>query len=341
MMRNLIPLLLPALMLTAGAASPGQAASAKTKTKMVEPKLGVTTPGVQLPFSSVKAEVEIPVPAKPAWLFFSESLFVPAKDQIDRVDAKTNKTGDPIGGLNQPCGGMAAGFGSVWAPLCGRPGLARIDAKTYKVTKTIETSVSSAMGIIAASSDSIWMLTDDKTTLARIDPDQNAVVGEMRLPAGCHSLVFGATALWLACPDKNRVLRINAATNLIEKEIEVSAEPESIAIGESSVWVLCRKEGKIDRIDPKTNKLTKTIELNVPKAEGSIAFGEGYLWATMAGFPITRIEIQGDTVSVSQQFHGQGGGAFAIAPGAIWLSNVNSGTLWRVDPKRLRAILPE
>ena len=340
-MKNLIAMLFPVVLLTAGAASPGQAASAKTKTKLVEPKSGVSTPGVQLPFSSVKAEVEIPAPAKPAWLFFSESLFIPAKDHIERIDAKTNKAADPISGLNQPCGGMASGFGSVWAPLCGSQGLARIDSKTYKVTKTIETSVSSAAGIIAASTDSVWMLTDDKTTLARIDPDQNAVVGEMRLPAGCHNLVFGETALWLACPDKSRVLRINAATNLIEKEIEVSAEPQSIAVGENSVWVLCKKEGKIDRIDPKTNKVTKTIELNVPKAMGSLAFGEGFLWATMTGFPITRIEIQADTVSVLQQFHGQGGGAFAIAPGAIWLSNIDGGTVWRLDPKRLRAILPE
>jgi virginiamycin B lyase len=341
MNRTLTVVLLPAVVLAAGATSQSHAASAKPKTRLAEPKLGVTTPGVQLPFSSVKAEVDLPAPAKPEWLFFSESVFVPARDHIDRIDVKSNKAADPITGLDKPCGGMASGFGSVWAPLCGTPGLARIDAKTYKVTKTINTGVSSARGVIAASTDSIWLLTDDKTTLARIDPDQNAVVAEIRLPAGCHSLVFGETALWIACPEKNRVLRLNAATNLIEKQIDVSAEPESIAVGSSSIWVLCKSEGKIDRIDPKTNKVTRTIELNVPKAEGALAFGEGFLWATMTGFPLTRIEIDAETVTVTQQFHGPGGGAFALAPGAIWLSNLESATLWRVDPKRVRAILPE
>lgn len=341
MNRTLTVLLLPVVLLAAGAASSEKPVAAKAKVKVVAPKNGVSIPGVQLPFSSVKAEVELLEPAKPAWVFFAESAFVPAADHIERIDAKTNKAVDPISGVSKPCGGMASGFGSLWAPLCGSSGLARIDSKTFKVSKTIDTGISSASGVIAASTDSIWLLTDDKTTLARIDPDRNAVVAEIRLPAGCHSLTFGETAIWLACPEKNRVLRINAATNLIEKQIDVSAEPGSLAVGENSIWVLCRKEGKIDRIDPKTNKVTKTIELNVPDAKGAIAFSEGNLWTTMTGFPLTRIEVQGDTVTVMQQFHGSGGGAFAVAPGAIWLSNIESGTLWRVDPKRVRAVLPE
>jgi len=341
-MRTLIALLVPAAAMVTLVAAPATSLSAeKNKAKAAVSKSGVKTPGVQIAFSNLKSEAEIAAPAKPGWLFFSEALFAPAQDHLDRIDAKTNKSVDPVAGLNKTCGGMASGFGSVWAPLCGGPALARIDSKTLKVSKTIETGISGANGVIAASTDSIWLLTDDKTTLARIDPDQNLVVAEIRLPAGCHGLTFGETALWLACPEKNKVVRINAATNLIEKQIEVSAGPESLAVGESSVWVLCKKDGKVERIDPKTNKVTKTIDLGVPNADGMIALGEGFLWATMTGFPLARIEVQGDTVTVAQQFYGEGGGAFALSPGAIWLSNKESGTILRIDPKRVRAILPE
>ena len=103
--------------------------------------------------------------------------------------------------------------------------LERIDSKTLKVSAKLDIGASSAAGIVTESSDSVWMLVDDKTTLARIDPDQNAVVAEIRLPADCRSLTFGETALWLACPSENKVIRINPATNLVEKQIEVSAEP--------------------------------------------------------------------------------------------------------------------
>lgn len=201
------------------------------------------------------------------------------------------------------------------------------------------TGVSSVRGVIAATADSIWLLTDDKTTLARIDPDQNQVVGEVRVPAGCRSLIFGETALWLACPAENKVLRINPATNLVDKTVEVSAEPDALAVGAGSIWALCRKEGKIDRIDPKTNKVSKTIELGVPGADGEIAFGEGFIWVTQTGFPLTRIDVATETVM--QQFYGEGGGAIAVSPGAIWLSNVAAGTIWRIDPKRVMVTLPE
>jgi virginiamycin B lyase len=305
----------------------------------VPKKAGVKTPGVQIPFANLKSEAEIEVPAKPEWVFFSGSAFTPGKDTIEKIDPKTNKKGDPITGLSKPCGGMASAFGTLWATVCGTASLARIDSKTFKVTATIPAGVASVPNVIASTADSIWLLTDDKTTLSRIDPDQNQVVGELRVPAGCRGLTFGETALWLACPNENKVLRINPATSLIEKAIEVSAQPEALAVGEGSVWALCRKDGKIDRIDPKSNKTTKTIELGTPGAEGQMAFGEGYLWVTQSGFPLARIDVKSETVL--QQFSGEGGGAIAVSAGVIWLSNVKAGKLLRIDPKRVIATLPE
>ena len=307
--------------------------------KTAAPRIGVKIPGVQIPFANLKAEVEFADAAKPGWIFFSSSAFAPGTDSIERIDPKTNQKADPIGGLAKPCGGMASAFGSLWAPACGTSSLARIDEKTYQVTKTMATGVSSVRGVITATTDSIWLLTDDRTTLARIDPDQNQVVGEVRVPAGCRSLIFGETALWLACPGENKVLRINPATNLIDKAVEVSSEPEALVAGAGSIWALCRKDGKIDRIDPKTNKVSKTIDLGVPGAEGEIAFGDGFIWVTQTGFPLSRIDVATETVL--QQFYGPGGGAIAVSPGAIWLSNVAAGTIWRIDPKRVMVMLPE
>ena len=301
--------------------------------------MGIKTPGIQLPFAGLKADAEFDEPAKPAWLFFSTSTFVPTADSLERIDPKTNKKIDPVGGLLKPCGGMTSVFGSLWVPTCGDGSLARVDGKTFKVTATVAAGVSHADGVIASTADSVWLLSDDKTTLSRIDPDQNAVVGELRVFAGCHSLVFGEAALWLACPEENKVLRMDPKTNLVDKSIEVSAEPESLAIGEGSVWVLCRKDGKIDRIDPKTNKVTKTIELAVPNVAGQMAMGEGYLWVTQTGFPLTRIDVASE--SVGQQFSGTGGGAIAISPGALWLSNVEKGSVWRIDPKLVLATIAQ
>ena len=309
------------------------------KTPVAVPKIGIKTPGVQIPFGNLKAEAEFETSAKPEWIFFAGAVFMPGKNTIEKIDPKTNKKAEPVSGLMKSCGGMTSAFGSLWAPVCETSSLARIDSKTFKVTNTIATGVSTAQGVIAASTDSIWLLTDDKTTLARVDPDQNLVVGELRLPPSCRGLTFGETALWLACPNENKVLRVNPATNLVEKAIEVSTQPQALAAGAGSIWALCRKDGKIDRIDPKTNKVSRTIELGVPNADGEIAFGDGFLWVTETGFPLARIDVASETVV--QQFAGEGGGAIAVSPGAIWLSNLKAGTIWRIDPKRVMVTLPD
>jgi len=316
-----------------------QGADKSSKTKQAKVVRGITTPGVQIPMASLKPAAEIPVPAKPDWIFFTDSLFVPGKNALDRVDPKTNKLDEPVTGLEKPCGGMASGFGSLWVPSCASGALERIDPKTLKVSAKLDIGASSATGIVAESSDSVWMLVDDKTTLARIDPDQNAVVAEIRVPAGCRSLTFGETALWLACPSENKVIRINPATNLIEKQIEVSAEPEAIVTGLNSVWVYCRKESKVDRIDPKTNKVSKSIELKVPGTDATIAFGEGSIWISMPGFPLTRIDPVAEVVA--QQFFGDGGGDVRTSAGAVWVSNREAGTLLRIDPKLVVLTLAE
>ncbi len=303
---------------------------------------GIKTPGVQIPFASLKAENEIPAAGKPEWLFFERSAYFPnASGGLDQVDAKTAKVTASAKDIAKPCGGMISAFTSFWIASCADGSLRRLDSKTLKEKAKIVTGTASVPSAIAASADSVWMITDDRTTLSRVDPDTNAVVGEMRVPVGCRSLLFAETSIWLACPNENKVFRINPATNVLMNEVEVSSQPEALASGEGSIWVLCKKDGKVDRIDPKTNKVAKSIDLGVPGVGGSIAVGEGSVWVTMTGFPLTRINPTAEKEAVVQQFIGSGGGAITTTAGAIWLSNVAQGTVWKIDPRRIAATLAE
>ena len=344
--------------------SAAQSAKVKKEAKHAETssKHGIKIPGVQIPFANLKAEAKLPL--SPQWILFSDTVLIPNKTGgLERLDPKTNKLLDPIAGIANGCGGAIRAFSSLWIPTCDTHAVMRLDAKLAADPKAptgrpggrgakpeadaklaepvkIDSGVGAAIPAIAANPDSVWILSDDKTTLSRIDPDQNKVVSELRLPAGCNTLTFGETALWVTCPLENRILRINPDTTLIEKRIEVSGQPTALAIGESSLWVLCLKEGKIERIDPKTNKVTRTIETGVVgSGTGAIAFGQGSLWVTLPSFPITRIDPVSE--KVVQQFFGPGGGAIQFGQGSVWLTNLNDGTLWRIDPKRIVATLAE
>ena len=304
----------------------------------VVPAKGIKTPGVQIPFASLKSEMEFEGNT-PSWIAIVDTVALPGRDALVRIDArsKEKKLAEPVTGINEPCGGAVSAFGAIWTGACGAKSILRVDPKSGKVTQTLPVGIGPARTGIAATADSVWAITDARGTLSRIDPQQNAVVAEFRVPADCNSLTFGETALWLACPAENRVLRIDPQTNVIDKSIEAGAQPETLAIGEGSVWVFCAKDGRIDRIDPKTNKVVKTIELGAPAAGGSLAFGEGSIWVSMAGFPLTRIDP--GTEKVVQQFYGAGSGAVQAGLGSVWL--VNSGKVLRLDPKRIAATLAE
>lgn len=196
-----------------------------------------------------------------------------------------------------------------------------------------------ARAAVAASEDSVWLLADSKTSLQRIDPKEHKPVADLRLPSACASILYAEAALWVACPGETKLLKVDPKTNLVDKRIEVAAQPVALAAGEGSIWVLGRKEGKISRVDPKTNKVTATIELGVPNAEGTLAFGEGALWASVPGFPVMRIAPGTD--KVVQQFHGEGGGLIAFGAGSVWVGSEKSSVVRRYDPKRIQATLAE
>lgn len=314
-------------------------AAPKENKNVKKPVLGVQTPGIQIPFASLKSDAELKLETTPSGVVFTTDALIAAGDKIQRVDAKTNKAGEPIAGLNKTCGGLLNALQSLWAVNCGSKTLAKLDAKSGKTTATIDTGAGTATQAIAASADSIWLLSDDKSTLSRIDPKENTVVAEVRLATGCTSILFAETSLWITCPEADKVLRVDPRTNLVDKRIDVPGKPVSVAFGEASIWVLTQKEGKVAQIDPKTNKVTSTIELGIPNATGNITFGDGSVWVSAPGFPITRINPT--TAKVVQQFAGDGGGYVYSGLGSLWLANPKSNMVTRFDPKRIAATLAD
>ena len=308
------------------------------------PKTGVKTPGVQIPMTNLKPEAEISLAAASGvFLFTTDQVLIPlpSGDQIARVEAKSNKMLEPFSGIAKPCGGAASAFRNLWVVSCGSQALARIETATGKPVATVSTGAGTAPLAVASTADSVWMLTDDRTTLTRVDPETNTIVSEVRLGASCRSLTFADNSLWLVCPAEKRIIRINPQTNLVVTRIEVTPEPVSMAFGENAVWVLSRAQGKVARIDPKTNKVIATIDLGFTNADGNIAVGDGFVWVSAPGFPITKISSQLEKEKVVQQFAGDGGGMIQFGLNSIWLTNTAYNNVWRLDPKRIAATLAE
>ena len=130
--------------------------------------------------------------------------------------------------------------------------------------------------------------------------------------------------------------RIDPQTNAVVATIAVGPEPRFLAIGEGSLWTLNQGDGSITRVDLATEEVIATIEAGIPGGGGEIAVGEGSIWATSFEFPITRIDPPSN--AVVQQFFGPGGDAIRVGLGSVWLSNLQAGNVWRIDPRRIRAL---
>jgi YVTN family beta-propeller protein len=334
------------------------ATSVLTAQKPAEPvKTGVKTPGVKIPIERLKPDAVFAVPGAPDWIAVSGAApgandgDVPTvwisnkpKDSVARLDPKTNTVAATIAAGKRPCSGLAVGFGSLWVPNCGDSTIARVDLKTGDVTATVKTTIGSSEGSIASGAGSIWMMTDDKGTLARFDPATNKIVAEVYLPTGSFGLAFDASpeddaALWVTSTEHDSVSKVDPHTNLVVETIKVGKAPRFIATGAGGVWTLNQGDGSVTRIDPKTNKVVATVEVGVPGGGGDIAAGEGSVWVTSFDFPLSRIDPS--TNAVVQQFVGKGGDAVRTGLGSVWLCNLAAGIVWRLDPRRVEATLPD
>src|SRR3954463_10190349 len=77
-------------------------------------KKGVKTPGVQIPFSALKVEMEFETATGLGWIGIADTAIVAnaAKDGLARIDtrSKEKKLADPVAGIKQPCAGVVSAF---------------------------------------------------------------------------------------------------------------------------------------------------------------------------------------------------------------------------------------
>ncbi len=324
-----------ALILLAAALCAQESPAPKKKRGPRPPLPGVKE--VQKPMDLVKPEHVFPVPGVPDWTIATkDAVWVSNKPKgtISKLDAKSNTVTATIEVGKQPCSGIAYGFGSLWAPLCGDKAVARVDEKTEKVVATIPVGPANSEGGITTSKDAVWMATGEAgDKVVRIDPKKNKVVAEIAVAPGSHTVDYGDGAVWVTQSGGNLLTRIDAKTNKVTDTIEVGPKPRFLTYGEGFVWTLNQGDGTVSKVDPKTRKVVAIIQCGVPGGGGEISAGGGAVWLTVFQIPITRIDAK--TNKVTHQYAGPGGDAILYAHGSVWLSNLREQNLWRLDVAKI------
>ncbi len=299
-----------------------------------KPKPGVT--GVQVPFATLKPSATFKIGETADWVLVTDDAVWVAGTKpysVQRIDPATNTIVAKVSLSGEACSGLAFGFGSVWVPVCGKePLLARVDARTNRITAVLPMAPAGPEGGITASSDSIWLVTaKDGTELSRIDPTTNTVRQKISIPSGSYNPVSSGNVVWVTGVDRNVLTAIDATSGEVFPTIPVGPKPRFLTSGGGSVWTLNQGDGSVTRVDSNTRKVTATIALGIPGPGGDLDYGADLVWATTFDLPLTVID--GRTNTVLQQWVGQGGDSLRFGFDSIWLTDYRRGLIWRIPLK--------
>jgi DNA-binding beta-propeller fold protein YncE len=101
-------------------------------------------------------------------------------------------------------------------------------------------------------------------SVAVIDPDTNAIIGEIPVRGRPTGPAVGEGSVWVGNRDDNTLLRIDPRSRKIVRTIGLGVTPTDIAVGAGSVWIL--SDRTLLQVDPATNHLVARRRL--PQANG-------------------------------------------------------------------------
>jgi virginiamycin B lyase len=267
------------------------------------------------------------------WVAISDDsvwVGITGPDGVAEIDPHTNTLKASLVLPGNPCAGLAIGFGALWVPLCAKPNaLARVDLRTHAVILVAGVGPAEAEGGIAVSRDSVWLATDKRATLARIDPETLRIRQRIRLPAGSLNPLYSANRIWVSRSTGAQVTVVDAQSGAVIATVPTGPQPRFLAAGAGSIWTLNQGDGTLTRIDAQSNQISASIALGIPGHGGDISFGHGVVWTSMAKVPLSA--INGETGTVLCQWTGPGGDALGISPDAIWLTDYDAGDIYRFE----------
>ena len=299
------------------------------------PKPGVKE--VQVPYSSIKPSVTISIGGTADWVLVTDSAVWVASTKpydIVRIDPANNKIVARVRISDEACSGLAFGFDSVWVPICGsKPALIRIDAMKNTISAVLPITPAGEEGGIAASDDSVWMVTDKNGTLVRIDPSTNGVRDRIHIPPGSFNPVFSDGTVWITGIESNVVTAVDASSGKVLASVPVGSKPRFLTAGAGSIWTLNQGDGTVSRVDEKSKQVT-TIQVGIPGTGGDIDYRADSVWLSVFDVPLTRVDAS--TNRVVKQWIGKGGDSLRVGFDSLWITDYKKGLLSRIPIEQVR-----
>jgi streptogramin lyase len=237
--------------------------------------------------------------------------------------------------MSRPCGAMAIAFGSLWVADCRERTLNRIDLETGQKSAVIATGVANPKGElnVVAGDGSIWVASDGKGVIARVDPASNQVTASIEVDPGTYYLAFGLGSLWAVSAVRQSLQKIDPQTNAVVQRTGLGRQPGFLVAGEGAVWVQEQGDGTLARIEPLSGAISGRVKVDETLKYGDIDAGGGKVWLrTTAGQ--TFVVVDPRTLAIEARIgKASGSGALRYTPAGVWTTAHDLHTLtWWPEP---------
>ena len=257
-----------------------------------------------------------------------------------RIDPKSNEVvGEPTRLPVDPWD-LVVGSGSVWVAPNGADGrITRIDTDSGRITARISARPIYFGSEAVFGGGYLWIGNDDErykggSTISKLDPATNRVIGEPLRLGSPQSLAFGGGALWDA-DHSGWLVKIDPATLEVSARRRLDFGPHGVLVARDAVYVADSHGKRLLEADPETANIRKIVAL--PLGPIFPAYGFGALWsgseAAWQGEPDDRVvRIDPDTLSIVETVHA-GGPVVSVAVGfgSVWAA-LGTGEVVRIKP---------
>lgn len=292
---------------------------------------------VQVSFASLKPSATIKIGGTADWALVTDDAVWVASSKpyaVLRIDPSTNKILATVKIPGEACSGLASGFGSIWVPLCGKnASLVRVDATKNLIAAILPIPPAGPEGGITIGEDSVWLVSDKKGTLSRIDPTTNQVRQKISISPGSYNPLFSNGIVWITGVENSVLTAVESSSGKVLDSVPVGPKPRFLTAGGGSVWTLNQGNGTVSRVDEKSRKVITTIQVGIPGAGGDIGYGSESVWPTVLAVPLTRIDA--NTNKVVRQWVGKGGDSLRFGFDSLWLTDYKKGLLLRIPMPQL------
>jgi YVTN family beta-propeller protein len=176
--------------------------------------------------------------------------------------------------------------------------------------------------------------------VAIVDTGSNRVIGSVPVGIRPGPVAADDGSVWVGNLDDRTLTRIDAARRAAAATIALDRRtPTGVAAGGDAVWVAHGRLGALSRVDPQFNQLAKTVDVTESERggsaqQGSVAVGEGSVWAAYGDTTLARIEPRTLHVAATT-VAGAVPAALVVARGSIWVVNSGDSTVARFQPATL------